>query len=117
MTKRTCYRWKKLKSHQSLYLKIALQALTIWWLSLGQILNSWSIELLTLLAQLYYVFMSSSGSYKLQFELSENKLLVEENGIVLDQNSGYQCIIDGALVDAVKGQEFSISIKFISIQQ
>ncbi|CAG9332940.1 unnamed protein product [Blepharisma stoltei] len=58
---------------------------------------------------MYYVFMRSSGSYKLQFELSDNKLLVEGNGIVLDQNSGYQCIINGALIVTVKGQELSTS--------
>ncbi|CAG9332936.1 unnamed protein product [Blepharisma stoltei] len=58
---------------------------------------------------LYYVFVNSTESYKLQEALMDNNLLIEGNGIVLDQNSGYNCLIDGALIITVQGQEFSYS--------
>ncbi|CAG9332921.1 unnamed protein product [Blepharisma stoltei] len=58
---------------------------------------------------LYYIFMNYTDSYKLQNALLSAKLLTSGNGIVLDQKSGYECSIDGALIITDKGQEFVIS--------
>ncbi|CAG9332934.1 unnamed protein product [Blepharisma stoltei] len=58
---------------------------------------------------LYYIFLSTSKSYKIQKALISTKLLSSGNGVVLDQKSGYECIIDGALIITVKGQEFNTS--------
>ncbi|CAG9332931.1 unnamed protein product [Blepharisma stoltei] len=60
-------------------------------------------------ATLYYIFTNSSESYKLQKALISTKLLSSGNGIVLDQKSGYSCIVDGALIVTAKGQEYSTS--------
>ncbi|CAG9332927.1 unnamed protein product [Blepharisma stoltei] len=58
---------------------------------------------------LYYIFMTPTESYKLQSILASTKLLNIGNGIVLDQESGYNYSINGALIITVKGQEFSSS--------
>ncbi|CAG9332933.1 unnamed protein product [Blepharisma stoltei] len=55
---------------------------------------------------LYCIFLSPIKSYKIQNALRSAKLLASGNGIVLDQKSGYECIIDGALIITAKGQEF-----------
>ncbi|CAG9332932.1 unnamed protein product [Blepharisma stoltei] len=58
---------------------------------------------------LYYIFLDSEKSYIIQKALISTKLLDSGNGIVLDQKSGYKCIINGALIITVKGQELSAS--------
>ncbi|CAG9332926.1 unnamed protein product [Blepharisma stoltei] len=54
---------------------------------------------------LYYIFLKTAESLKLQSILTTTKLLASGNGIIFDQKSSYQCIIDGALIITAKGQE------------
>ncbi|CAG9332922.1 unnamed protein product [Blepharisma stoltei] len=54
---------------------------------------------------LYYIFMNPTESLKLQNLLMSTKLLTSGNGILLDQKSGYQCIVEGALIITEKPQE------------
>ncbi|CAG9319094.1 unnamed protein product [Blepharisma stoltei] len=64
-------------------------------------------------ATLYYIFTDSKESLEIQNLLKNMKLLTVGNGIILNQKSGYDCIIDGALIITDFGQELvTSSIKY-----
>ncbi|CAG9319384.1 unnamed protein product [Blepharisma stoltei] len=60
---------------------------------------------------LYYIFTNSVLSSIIQESLKSKKLLLEGDGLILNQNSGYDCKIDGAIIITVKGQEYASSQK------
>ncbi|CAG9332923.1 unnamed protein product [Blepharisma stoltei] len=69
-------------------------------------LNKFVNRIITPLGEtLYYIFLDSVESLKLQSILKTTKLLASGNGIIFNQKSGYECIIDGALIVVAEGQE------------
>ncbi|CAG9318585.1 unnamed protein product [Blepharisma stoltei] len=60
---------------------------------------------------LYYFLLENEKSQDLQKSLIKAKLLTRGNGIVLNQESGYQCEIDGALIISEKGYEYENSLE------
>ncbi|CAG9319119.1 unnamed protein product [Blepharisma stoltei] len=60
-------------------------------------------------ATVYYIFTSSLESLELLKWFQNAKLLTAGNGIILDQESGYQCNINGTLIVTEFGQEFAAS--------
>ncbi|CAG9319164.1 unnamed protein product [Blepharisma stoltei] len=57
-------------------------------------------------ATLYYILVSPIESIKLQNALKKQKLLISDNGILLNQDSAYGCSIDGSLITTESGMEF-----------
>ncbi|CAG9319078.1 unnamed protein product [Blepharisma stoltei] len=60
-------------------------------------------------ATLYYIIANSVESLKIQNALNKAKLLSKGDGIVLNQDSGYGCQVDGALILTLMGQEYATS--------
>ncbi|CAG9316739.1 unnamed protein product [Blepharisma stoltei] len=56
-------------------------------------------------ATLYYLWTSSLESQKIQNALSNSKLLQKGSGILLNQESGYNCSVDGSLIITEIGME------------
>ncbi|CAG9334708.1 unnamed protein product [Blepharisma stoltei] len=60
-------------------------------------------------ATLYYIFTNSVLSSKIQETLKSKKLLSKGDGIMLTQNSCYDCKTNGAIIVTVAGQEYASS--------
>ncbi|CAG9318589.1 unnamed protein product [Blepharisma stoltei] len=58
----------------------------------------------------YYFFVNNEISIDLQNSLKNAKLLTNGSGIVLSQESGYGCTIDGAIIITEIGHEYDTSI-------
>ncbi|CAG9319136.1 unnamed protein product [Blepharisma stoltei] len=62
-------------------------------------------------ATLYYVLLEPSESLFLQKSLQSAKLLIAGNGIILNQESGYGCELEGALIITEMGYENDLSFE------
>ncbi|CAG9319101.1 unnamed protein product [Blepharisma stoltei] len=62
-------------------------------------------------ATVYSILTSATESLEIQNGLKNSKLLTAGNGIILDQESGYQCNIDGSLIVTEFGQELVVSVE------
>ncbi|CAG9319135.1 unnamed protein product [Blepharisma stoltei] len=60
-------------------------------------------------ATVYCIFTNWEESLEIQKNLKKSKLLTAGNGIILDQESSYQCETDGALIITDFAHEFAIS--------
>ncbi|CAG9319080.1 unnamed protein product [Blepharisma stoltei] len=56
-------------------------------------------------SSLYYIFASSDESNSIQNNLAGANLLTSGNGLILNQQGGYNCSVEGALIIVDMGQE------------
>ncbi|CAG9328930.1 unnamed protein product [Blepharisma stoltei] len=60
-------------------------------------------------AQLYYIFTDNDNSLSIQTSLLSTKLIHTGDGILIGKDSYFEAIIEGALIIAEEGQEWSYS--------